>query len=222
MKKNIFFWFFLFFCLTTYNITDNNQKKFNLFQIKYIEIEGIKNSNKSDLIKELSKIKKENLIFLKSNNFERIVKNTDFVNSIKIKKIYPDRIKVTVIENAPIGIYINEKGKKYYLLENNKIVDERNYKIKNLPQVSGKGGVNKFSNFHKSLKKTDFNFNLIKEFIYHDIGRWDILLHSKKLLKLPPDNFENSIVKFLQIYEKDNFKEFKIFDFRIKNELILK
>ena len=133
------------------------------------------------------------------------------------KKIYPDKIKVSIIESEPIAFYENEYGKKYYLLENNKIVEEKNYNINNLPKVFGKNAIEKFFDFYKSIKTTNLKLSLIKEFVYHDIGRWDILFNNKNI-KVTPENFENSIVKFLQIYEKDNFKYFTVSDFRIKNE----
>ena len=146
----------------------------------------------------------------------------NFINSLEIKKIYPKKIKVTVIEDLPIGIYSNDNGEKYLLLENNKIIKNHNYEFENLPEVYGEGALEKFSNFYSNLQKTSLNLNLVKRFNYHDINRWDILLKDEKLIKLPADNYENSILKFLEIYEKNGFKKFRIFDFRIKNELIVK
>jgi len=77
-------------------------------------------------------------------------------------------------------------------------------------------------NLQDDEEATDFDLKLIKQFNYYDINRWDLLLVDEKLIKLPPEGYEESILKFLEIYEKDNFKKFKLFDFRLKNELILK
>ena len=63
---------------------------------------------------------------------------------------------------------------------------------------------------------------LIKQFSYFNINRWDIILKDDKVIKLPSKNYEKSIVKFLSIYEKGNFNDYKIFDFRVDNQLILK
>jgi hypothetical protein len=35
-------------------------------------------------------------------------------------------------------------------------------------------------------------------------------------------NYKDSLKKFLNIYTKDNFKKFNVFDFRIKGQLVLK
>ena len=57
---------------------------------------------------------------------------------------------------------------------------------------------------------------------YFNINRWDVVLKDDKVVKLPTKNYENSLAKFLSIYKKNNFSNFKVFDFRIKGQLILK
>ncbi len=222
MKKKFFLWFFLLIFLTTYNYHGKKKSFPNFFFIKQIEIVGVKNSNKEELELRLDKIRSKNIIFLSEKDFKEAIKDMNFINSLEIKKIYPKKIKVTVIEDLPIGIYSNDNGEKYLLLENNKIIKNHNYEFENLPEVYGEGALEKFSNFYSNLQKTSLNLNLVKRFNYHDINRWDILLKDEKLIKLPADNYENSILKFLEIYEKNSFKKFRIFDFRIKNELIVK
>ena len=222
MKKKFFLWFFLLIFLTTYNYHGKKKSFPNFFFIKQIEIVGVKNSNKEELELRLDKIRSKNIIFLSEKDFKEAIKDMNFINSLEIKKIYPKKIKVTVIEDLPIGIYSNDNGEKYLLLENNKIIKNHNYEFENLPEVYGEGALEKFSNFYSNLQKTSLNLNLVKRFNYHDINRWDILLKDEKLIKLPSENYENSILKFLEIYEKNSFKKFRIFDFRIKNELIVK
>jgi len=222
MKKKFFLWFFLLIFLTTYNYQGEKNSFPGLFSIKEIEIEGTKNSNKEDLETRLDQIRSKSIIFLSEEDFKKSIKDMHFINSLKIKKIYPNKIKVTVIENLPIGIYLNNNREKYLLLENNKIIKDYNHEFENLPKIRGEGALEKFSDFYSSLKKTGLNIKLVKQFNYHDINRWDLLLEDEKLIKLPPENYEESIVKFLEIYEKSAFKKFKVFDFRIKNELIMK
>ena len=50
------------------------------------------------------------------------------------------------------------------------------------------------------------------------------LAKNEKLIKLPSDNnmMSESLKKFLSMYQKEKFKRFKVFDFRVKNQLIIK
>ena len=57
---------------------------------------------------------------------------------------------------------------------------------------------------------------------HFEIGRWDIVLEDKRVIKLPTNNYLQSINNFLLIKNKNNFEKYKIFDYRIKDQLILK
>ena len=72
------------------------------------------------------------------------------------------------------------------------------------------------------MDKTNFDINSIQELKYFNINRWDIILKSGKIIKLPTQRFDKAIKKFISIYNEDNFDNFKIFDFRINGQLILK
>ena len=222
MKKFFFLWPLFLIFLSTYNYYGKENSDSSFFSIKEIKIQGIKNSSREDLERKFDKIRKKNIIFLRKKNVEKFIKNIDFVNSLRIKKLYPDKIIITVIEDLPIGIYVDDSGKKHILLENNKIIKNHNYELESLPEVYGEGAPEKFSYFYSNLQKTGLSLKLVRQFNYYDINRWDVLLKDKKLVKLPTENYEESITKFLEIHEKSSFKKFKIFDFRIKNEIIMR
>ena len=59
-------------------------------------------------------------------------------------------------------------------------------------------------------------------FYYFEIGRWDLELINNKLIKLPPKNVRFSLQNFIENYESNNFEKFDFFDYRIKNELIIR
>ena len=100
-----------------------------------------------------------------------------------------------------------------------------NYKLnedKNLIFITGEDARKKFHKFYEILESTNFEIELIKELNYFDVNRWDIVLKNGKIVKLPVKNYENSLNKFLSLYEDNSFKKYKIFDFRIQGQLILK
>ncbi len=81
-----------------------------------------------------------------------------------------------------------------------------------------------FPQFYKYLKETNFDINKIEFFKYFDTKRWDIFLKSGRLIKLPSNenDTKQSILKFMSISKDKKFDKFKIFDFRVKNQLIIK
>ena len=109
MRKRFFLWLFLFIFLTTYSYHGKENSYLGFFSIKKIEIQGINYTNQENLERSLEIIKNKNIIFLNNNYLKTAVKKIDFVNSLKIKKVYPDKIVISVVEDNPIGIYINQK-----------------------------------------------------------------------------------------------------------------
>ena len=44
----------------------------------------------------------------------------------------------------------------------------------------------------------------------------------KKILKLPAKNYTEVLVNFMRYKDKINFEKYKIFDYRLNNQLILR
>ena len=220
-KKNLFIWLFIFIFLSTYSLNSAQKKKISIFLIKNINIEGNINVNTADLKNKLKEFYGKSLIFLNRKELSQIASEFVFIKEIKIKKVYPSTINILIKENEPLAILI-ENEKKTLLLEmgnttTNYIINHK----ESLPIVKGKGAEKKFYKLYKTLKGVNFQMDLINEINYFAIDRWDILLKNGKLLKLPTERLESSVEKFISIYNKDNFKNFKIFDFRINGQLIL-
>ena len=221
-EKSFFLWLFLFIFLTTYSFNSAQQTTGSLLPIKIIEIEGIKNSDKEEIVKRLNKFKGKSIIFISRNQLRDSAYNLQFIKELRVKKIYPDKIKLIITEHKPIGIFIS-KNKKFVVTDGGELIENyQENKFKDLPLVFGKQAGKNFSIFYQSLESTNFQIGLIKQFNYFDINRWDVILKDGKVVKLPNKNYENSLNKFLSIYKKNNFSNFKVFDFRIKGQLVLK
>ena len=52
--------------------------------------------------------------FLKIKEIEESLKNRTFIESFSIKKIYPNTLKLKIVEKKPIAILQNKK-KKFYI-----------------------------------------------------------------------------------------------------------
>ena len=222
IRKNIFFWLLTFIFLTTYNFGLNNGLLNSFFKIKKIELNGIENAKILVIKEKLEIFKGKNLVLLDQKKLINQIYNLDFVRDIKIKKIYPNKIIVTINEYKPLGIYLDNQ-EKYILLENDKAVKSSNDKFSYLPFVYGKNASKNFSLFYSILEESNFQTDIVDNFKYHEVNRWDISLKNGKLVKLPSerDRTIESLKKFLSIYQKEKFKKFKVFDFRVKNQLIM-
>ena len=65
------------------------------------------------------------------------------------------------------------------------------------------------------------NISLIKT-IQESVGSIrDIILSNSKIIKLPVENFDESLSNYKSLRDSLNFDKYTIFDYRIKDQLIL-
>ena len=219
MKKRSFIALFLLIILSTYNFTlkPNFIPKLNIEKIKIKNNEII---NDDEIKKKLSFLYETNILFSDLDAIEKKIKEIDFIESFKIKKVYPNEIQITIREKKPIAIIQNKKKKKYFTSTGDLIDFIDLKRFENLPLVYG--DKESFTGIHNNLKSLNFPITKIKKFYLFESKRWDLLTTKNQLIKLPIENYDKSLVNFMTLKDKINFTEYKIFDYRIKDQLILK
>ena len=218
MKKQFLGLILLLILFTTYTPNFNFSPGSNL-NIKKIKIENNYILSSDEIEKKLDFLLSENLFLMNIDEIHRSLKELDFIDSFSVKKIYPNTIKINVIEKKPIAILQNKK-KKYYISDRGDIIIFKKIKLfKSLPIVFG--GETKFYSFYKDILSINFPINNVEKFYFFESGRWDIILRNKKVVKLPINNYLPSLKNFLLSQGNTNFERYKIFDYRIKEQLIL-
>jgi cell division septal protein FtsQ len=218
-KNKFFLLIFIFIVLTTYNFNDQKKNLSIIFPIKKITIEGVYSFDATKLKFELEFLRNTSLFFLKEKEITKVVDKHDFISSFQLKKKYPDTLKILISEYMPVAIEIDHKKKHYLTKEGKKINYTEIEFYKKLPIIFGNH--KNFNSFFYKLKKNNFDINKIKAFYYFDIGRWDIVLKDEKTIKLPQTKYENILKEIDSILDDPSFSRFKIFDYRIKDQLIL-
>ena len=218
MKKRAIIAISLLLLLTT--ITSQQTIIITKIKLKQINIENNILVAEDELKKLLAPIYERNLIFLSYIEIERILMQNSFIESFEIKKIYPNTLKIIIFEKKPIAILVDKK-KKYLLSDKIDLIDYQILKInKNLPMVVGKQ--KDFKILYSNLKNIDFPFDMISKYILFDSGRWDLVTKNKKIIKLPTKRYNRSLKNYVNNNNKRSFKNYKVFDYRIKGQLILK
>ena len=218
MKKRLVIALSLLILLTTFN----SKQRFVTFQfdLKTIEIENNFLLKDKDIKNLLVSFYNKNLIFLDNNEVKKALMQNSLIESFNIKKKYPSTLKVKIFEKKPIAVLFNKKN-KFYLSEKIDLIEFKklpNYQT--LPYILG--NKDDFKIFYNNLKKMNFPLDIIKKYTLFETNRWDLETKNKEIIKLPSRNYSKSLENFLNLKSKNDFKEYKLFDYRINNQLILK
>ena len=84
------------------------------------------------------------------------------------------------------------------------------------------GSKEEFEIFYNNLKVINFPFDIVKKYTFFDSKRWDLETLDGIIVKLPDKNYDESLKNFLKIKNKNSFKKYLVFDYRIPDQLILK
>lgn len=218
MKKRIIIALILLITLTT--ITSDQKIIFSIFSLKKITIENNYLLKENDIKKSLKPIYDKNLLKLNNKEIKKILLQNSLIDSFKIKKKYPNTLEIEIFEKKPIAILFDKK-QKFYISEKIDLIDYNMLNIdNNLPYVLG--NKDDFKIFYENLKKIKFPFNSVKKYILYENNRWDLETLNNKTIKLSPQNYKDNLEHYLNLINKKEFKKYNLYDYRIKNQLILK
>ena len=218
MKKRIIIALILLISLTT--ITSDQKIIFSIFALKKITIENNSLLKENDIKKSLEPIYDKNLLKLNNKEIKKILLQNSLIDSFKIKKKYPNTLKIEIFEKKPIAILFDKK-QKFYISEKIELIDYNMLNSdNNLPYVLG--NKDDFKIFYDNLRKIKFPFNSVKKYILYENNRWDLETLNNKTIKLSPQNYKDNLEHYLNLINKKEFKKYNLYDYRIKNQLILK
>ena len=186
--------------------------------VNQIYIKGLSSANNSKISNELDNLLYKNILLIRKEEIKKVISKYNIIEEYTVKKIYPSTIYISII---PSKFVARLSGSDQLVGANGKLVDDRKYR-KVLPYIYGKFNSHDFLNFKKDITQSKFIFTKFKILYFFPSNRWDILTNDDILIKLPQDNFSESLNLAYKIINGNNFEDISLIDLRIKNHLITK
>ena len=216
-SKKILVYIFLFFIIGTLNNKD--LKKIKSKKTNQINVSGLSEEKNFEVLESLNVYKFYNLFFLKKIKIDQLINSYNHIENYSVFKKYPSSLIVKLSETNYLA-YTNQNGKNFYIGSNGKLIEAFD-KNKRLPNIFGDFDLSKFFKLKKTIDQSNYDFNNIKNLFYFPSGRWDIETYSGVLIKLPKNEFKESLNLSFDILNDKNFKDIRIIDVRPKNQMII-
>ncbi len=214
-KLNFFFYTILIIILTSIN--NYNLKNKNTFNIKDIEVNGFSTEKNLQIENQIKNIVGINIFFLRKDYFIKLIERND-VKETRIKKIYPNKIIISFISAKPICV-IENQGNRIILGDNGKILDIEVVE-NNLPTVLGSQNIRNIFEVINLLKKSNLDYQNIRNIIFFKSGRFDINFKNGVIIKFPLMYSKEIINYSNNLLNNDKFINSKVIDLRLKNRII--
>ena len=216
--KIITYLILLFILSTTSGKFSSNQNTYSS-KIKKINVEGLSNTENLKISNELSDLIQNDIFFIDKKKVNNIMTKHNVIEEYTIKKIYPSTISIKIKPTK----YLAKMSNDHQLIvgANGKlIVDKKNKET--LPFIFGEFKSENFLSLKKNIYQSKFTFKEFKTLYFFQSNRWDVLTHDNILIKLPQNNFLESLNLAYKIINSNKFLKKDIIDLRVKNHLIVK
>ena len=215
--KKILIYLFLFVIVGSINNTALTKIRFE--KIQSIQISGLNQNQNINLLESIKELNLKNIFFLNGNEISKIIGSNSLVENYEIFKKYPYTLDIK-IERTNFLAKINNNEKTFLIGTNGKLSDVK-FTDKELPFIFGKPKVDEFIKFINIIEQSKLSFNQVKNLYFFPSKRWDLELKNNVILKLSKDHTKLSLDQAFELINDKNFKDIKVVDARIKNQIIL-
>ena len=216
-SKKILIYFFLLIFVSSINNININDVKFN--KIKDINVIGLGENDNTILLRQIKNINLGNIFIIDGKEIINQITSNSLVEKYNIFKRYPSSLDVN-IEKTKFLARINDKGRIFLVGSNGKL-SKNDFSNNQLPFIFGNPDLDEFLKFKNIIDLSKLSYDEIKNLYFFSSKRWDLELKSNKLIRLSKDYTAESLKLSLEFLYNDNFKNNKIIDARIKNQIIL-
>ena len=216
-SKKILIYFFLLLVVGSINNINFNDLK--LQNVNNINIDGLDIEDKLILLKKINNFNLNNIFFISKSDLINEIESNSLVEKYFIFKRYPSSIDIN-IEKTKFLAKINKNGQVFFLGSNGKFT-KNDFSNNQLPYIFGSPKVIEFFDIKEVIDKTKITYKEIKNLYFYPSRRWDLELRNNIIIKLPKDNTNLALNLALEFLYKEEFKDVKMIDARIENQIIL-
>ena len=201
------------------SISNNSINNLKFEKIKNINIFGLDENDQKIILHNLNNLDLKNIFFINKIKLQNIIESNSLVEKYNVIKKYPHSIDINIKKTNFIA-RINKNGKFFLVGNNGKLSINNNLNIQ-LPYIFGNPGINEVVELKKIIDQSNIDYSQIGSLYYFKSNRWDLKFTNNILIKLPEKIDKETLDKISFFLKNKEFKNKKIVDARIKNQIII-
>ena len=188
------------------------------FTIKNIDIDGTKNLSHTEVLNIFADYTGINIFNVDLNKIHTEISKNNWVKNVYLKRVMPNKIKVSIIENKPIGIWQNTLGNNILTKEGVLI---SNYKTDvlemGLPIIKSEKINQNIFKIIKILKTNKQMADDIWSLSYINMRRLDLHFKQGLTVRMPSENFTKAWHLVTKLNQKYNILNLGLTEIDLRN-----
>ena len=215
-KKILIFFFLLLLVGSINNISLDNLK---FREINNINVSGLGDNDNAIILEKIKKLNLENIFLINRKKIANQIDTNSLVESYVVFKTYPSSLNIKINKTKFLA-RVNISGKIFLVGSNGKLTENK-FSNNKLPFIFGNPDIYDFLNFKDIIDKSIISYEEVENLYYFSSKRWDLELKNNVIIKLPKNYSKESLDLALEFLHSNEFRDIKIIDARIKNQIIL-
>ena len=188
------------------------------FTIKNIDIDGTKNLSRTEVLNIFADYKGINIFNVDLNKIHTEISKNNWVKNVYLKRVMPNKIKVSIIENKPIGIWQNTLGNKILTKEGVLISNYKTDLLKmGLPIIKSEKINQNIFKILKILKTNKQMADDIWSLSYINMRRLDLHFKQGLTVRMPSENFTKAWHLVTKLNQKYNILNLGLTEIDLRN-----
>lgn len=155
------------------------------FVVTDIDISGNKRLEKQEVLKILELKPAQSIFAFNIDRARSLLEKQAWVQSANIQKIYPNRVRISLVEREPYAIWQHDGVMDVVDSTGRVIVPFKGGNVLDLPLVVGQGAQNSAKMFIQALSVYPEVYNRVRAFVRVGDRRWDLVLDNGVRIMLP-------------------------------------
>ena len=188
------------------------------FTIKNIDIDGIENLSHTQVQNVFADYKGINIFNVDLNKIHAEISKNNWVKNVYLKRVMPNKIKVSIIENKPIGIWQNTLGNNILTKEGVLISNYKTDVLKmGLPIIKSEKINQNIFKIIKILKTNKQMADDIWSLSYINMRRLDLHFKQGLTVRMPSENFTKAWHLVTKLNQKYNILNLGLTEIDLRN-----
>lgn len=188
------------------------------FTIKNIDIDGTKNLSHTEVLNIFADHKGINIFNVDLNKIHTEISKNNWVKNVYLKRVMPNKIKVSIIENKPIGIWQNTLGNNILTREGVLISNYKTDVLKmGLPIIKSEKINQNIFKILKILKTNKQMADDIWSLSYINMRRLDLHFKQGLTVRMPSENFTKAWHLVTKLNQKYNILNLGLTEIDLRN-----